>query len=137
MNITYAEGANPTDQRSVFEAAMAKKRHPLEQAIPARKLRRIRQADSRATAKKSRRNEFKQRTKAHHAEQSLIGVASVYLDGRGTDAMRRNVTRHVHRLARAHAEQTGQTFEGALKLAEGTLINAKLRGASQRWAEAA
>lgn len=89
--------------------------------LPRRKLRRLRQADSRATAKRSRRTAFLQAQHARHAQENLLGIARVFFGSAENPEMFINVVRHVRGLARDHAKQSDISYEKAFGEVEGAL----------------
>lgn len=91
----------------------------------ARKLRRVRAADTKSMFKKNRRATFRQQLEQQKAEQTLATWAKVYLDGRGNDHVRRNVTEAVHRQADLYSRVHGEPFTTSLKRVEGALLAAK------------
>lgn len=102
-------------------------------AVPtARQIRRQRHRDVVATGKKSRRAAFRRQKTLERQEQLLRTWARVYLDGRGNDDVRRNVTEAVHRQAEEYSKKVGEPFERSLKRVEGELMNARIREAAGR-----
>lgn len=106
------------------------KQHP-EQAT--RRGRRARRTDSAVMRRKSRRSAAQEKQQREATQQTLLGWARVYLDGHGTDAMRRNVTAAVHRQARIFSEIEGESFEASLKRVEGAMLNAQVKARLQAW----
>lgn len=95
-----------------------------------RKALRNRSADTRSMMKKNRRTTALQERLKADSEETLLTWARVYIEGRGNEHVRRNVTKAVHAQARRYAEQSGETFEVALKRAEGAMLNALAKDAA-------
>lgn len=89
-----------------------------------RAMRRQRQRDSAAMAKKSRRNAFKQQQRDFHLGQNVLGMARVYFEGAGTPEMQRNVRGHVDFLAERYSKRAGEPFTTSRKRIEESMLSA-------------
>lgn len=127
MNRTRAErGLQPyVSPKKKWDETLARSIEMLTSVpVSTRRQRRIRQADSRSTSKKSRRATARKAFDQRQFEANLVGIARVYLRGAGSGDMRHNVTEHVYGIARARAAETGQSYDQSLKEVEGRLMMA-------------